>query len=539
MKSNNYSAYKLPNLFYDDHSTNQMIANYNRNLRAITERNTRRISLMDYIKEAWPIIEPGKEFISNWSIEAIAEHLEAVSKGQIHRLLISVPPRHMKSLICSVFWPTWEWTWKPTSQWITTSYGLGLSIGFATKSRRLINSAWYQKHWGHVFQLNKDQNSKSRYINNLEGQRFATAMLASVLGENADRIVIDDPHNAQEIDSDLVREATLEAYNLGFSTRLNDAKKGAIVQVAQRLREDDLSAHLLSLGFEHLVLPSEYDPDTKCTTKISRKKKIDPRTSKGQLLWPTRFDQDTLKQYKRVLGAYGYAAQHDQRPTPAGGALFKEKDIRANPFISPDLLNTVKFKRKHRHWDLAATVNATSDYTASVLLGVTYDDKYIILDVTREKLTPGDFEKFLLNVALSDGYDVSISIEEEKGASGKHTTDHYRRNILKGFDCRPQPLWSDKVSRARAFVGQVESHNVYLVAADWNHEFIAELTRFPKSAHKDQVDAASGAFREVMASQYSNLWDNLKPSTNNQIPNQDKQSKQVVINNTKYTPVKI
>lgn len=501
--------------FFDEQFNDRLVDNYNKNFYRLFGSQTPKLSLSNYIKKAWPIIEPGKEFVTNWSIDAIAEHLEAVSNGEITRLLINVPPRHMKSLLCSVFWPTWEWTWKPTTQWITVSYGLGLSTGFSLKSRYLIESKWYQENWSSVFQLMDDQNAKSRYINNLQGQRFATAMLASVIGENADRIVIDDPHSAQSVDSDVVREATINAYNLAISTRLNNAKSGAIVQVAQMLHEEDLSNHLIDLGFERLVLPSEYNPKLISTTKLAKRKKVDPRTSEGELLWPARFDSEVLASSKVSLGAYGYAAQHDQKPAPAGGALFKEKDLRANPFLDPTKVNLIKFKRRHRHWDLAATVNTTSDYTASVLLGLTYDNKYIVIDVTREKLTPGQAEQVILNTALTDGYDCSITIEEEKGSSGKHTTDYYRRNILKGFDCRPQALWADKVTRARAFVGQVEAHNLYLVQAEWNNEYIAELVKFPKSTHKDQVDATSGAFRELMQNSYDSNWSNLKQSNQN------------------------
>lgn len=514
-KSKTPNHKNFDNYFFNEQHTDKSLDRYNQNYYRLFGSETRKISLREYIKEGWSIIEPGKEFITNWSIDAISEHLEAVSNGEITRLLISVPPRHMKSLTCSVFWPTWEWTWKPTTQWITVSYGLGLSMGFSLKSRYLIKSKWYQEHWGKVYQLTDDQDTKSRYINNLQGQRFATAMLASVIGENADRIVIDDPHSPQSIDSDKVREATINAYNLAISTRLNNAKTGAIVEVAQRLKENDLSNHLLELGFEHLVLPSEYNPKLISTTKIAQRKKVDPRKKEGELLWPSRFDAQTLKSAKISLGAYGYAAQHDQKPAPAGGALFKEKDLRANPFLDPTKVNLIKFKRRHRHWDLAATVNATSDYTASVLIGVTYDNKFIILDVTREKLTPGEAEKVILNTAYADGYDCSITIEEEKGSSGKHTTDYYRRNILIGFDCRPQALWADKVTRARAFVGQVESHNVYLVQAEWNQAYISELVSFPKSSHKDQVDATSGAFRELLNNSYDSNWSNLKQSKQN------------------------
>lgn len=448
------------------------------------------ISLIDYIKQAWKVIEPGKQLVSNWSIEAISDHLEAVSKGEITRLIINVPPRHTKSLICSVFWPSWEWHFNPSSQWLTISYGLKLAIKFANKSRRLINSKWYKGNWGKVFKLAGDQNVKSFYENNFEGARLATAMLAAVTGENADRIVIDDPHNVQEAESETVRDAVIEAFDQAISTRLNDSKKGAIVLIAQRVHEKDLSGHLLAEGgWEHLCLPTEFDSTERCKTSIGF---VDPRVEDGQLLWPERFDKQVIEKAKKTLGIYGYSAQHQQKPVPRKGGLFKEEDFRLIERSGLPML-----KRRHRHWDLAATDSDTAAYTAGLLMGVDLNGRYYILDVVRDQLSPGDVETLIKHTAVSDGYDVSITLEQEKGSAGKHVTDYYRRNLLKGFDCKPQPLWGDKITRANAVAAQVEYHNVYLVESDWNQSFLAEACKFPKSTYKDQVDALSGAFREL------------------------------------------
>lgn len=483
--------------------------------------NARKISLINFIKEAWPIINKGKEFIDHKVIHVIAEHLEAVSTGLIKRLCVSIPPRHSKSNLCSVFWPAWEWTFKPFTQWLTISYAMKLSIRDTLASRRLIESKWYQKQWGKIFQLTDDQNTKGRYDNNLNGNRIALSMLGSATGENADRIVIDDPHNVQEAESQTIIESTVEAFDKAISNRINNQKTGGIVIVAQRVGENDVIGHALASNeYEHLIIPSEYKSTTKSKTSLNF---VDWRKKEGELLWPERFDYDFLAKEKRRLGAYSYAAQHDQMPVPAGGALFKEKDFQ---YITLDNSQKISYRRKHRHWDLAATVTSTADYTAGVLLGETYDDRYIILDVVREKVTPGEAEKLILNTAINDGYDVSVTIEEEKGADGKHTTSHYKRNILKGFDCREQALWADKVSRARGFVGYVEGKKVYLVVADWNHTYIAEITRFPKTTHKDQVDATSGAFHEFLKINPSNTlaWQNVQTSNNNL---------------TNYTPVNI
>src|SRR5690349_2789527 len=116
-------------------------------------------SLAEYTQQAWHIVEPGTEYSHNWHIEAICEHLEAVSRGDIHDLIINIPPRCMKSLLTCVMWPTWTWIAYPESRWMFLSYAEQLSIRDSLKCRRIIQSSWYQERWGHVFQLTGDQNA--------------------------------------------------------------------------------------------------------------------------------------------------------------------------------------------------------------------------------------------------------------------------------------------------------------------------------------------------------------------------------------------
>lgn len=68
------------------------------------------IRLGEYVRQAWHVVEPSNPYISGWHLDVISEHLESVTAGKIHRLLINIPPRTMKSLAVAVFWPTWEWT---------------------------------------------------------------------------------------------------------------------------------------------------------------------------------------------------------------------------------------------------------------------------------------------------------------------------------------------------------------------------------------------------------------------------------------------
>jgi hypothetical protein len=185
------------------------------------ERATR--SFREFVLQAWPVIEPSTPFVPGWHIDAIIEHLEAISYGHIRNLLINVPPRHMKSLLVSVLWPAWEWIRWPERRFLYSSYAAQLSIRDSVKCRRLIESPWYQERWGDRFALTGDQNTKGRFENSRSGYRLSTSVGGAATGEGGDRIVCDDPHNVQEAESDSVRKGTLDWWDIVMSTRVNAA----------------------------------------------------------------------------------------------------------------------------------------------------------------------------------------------------------------------------------------------------------------------------------------------------------------------------
>ena len=146
-------------------------------------------SLRKYVDQAWPLVEPGRPFVPGYHIDAICEHLEAVSSGQIRRLIINIPPRSGKSLLVSVFWPTWDWARHPEIRWLYSAYALSLAVRDSLKCRRIIGSPWYQSRWGEVYQLTGDQNVKSVYENNKTGYRLCASVEAGVTGQGGDRLV--------------------------------------------------------------------------------------------------------------------------------------------------------------------------------------------------------------------------------------------------------------------------------------------------------------------------------------------------------------
>lgn len=452
------------------------------------EREILSRSLPHFIRAAWHVLEPTTAFVPGFHIDAICEHLEAVTAGKIRNLLINIPPRHAKSLIVSVFWPVHEWITKPETRWLYASYAQSLSTRDSLKCRRLIDSPWFQERWRDKFSLTGDQNQKMRFDNDHTGYRIATSVEGFATGEGGSRVVVDDPHSVQDKESDAIRESTLIWWDETMSTRLNDQKTDAKVIVMQRVHQNDLSGHVLEQGgYVHLNLPAEYEPSRKCVTQIGWE---DPRTEDGELLWPARVGKPELDELKRRLGPTAYAGQFQQRPAPAGGSLFKTECL---TIIDPE--NLPKIIRAVRGWDMAATEGG-GDYTVGVKIGVDEDQNFYVLDVRRIRESSAKVQKAVTSTAASDGTEVTIRLEQEPGSSGKALIEHYVK-ALAGYAVKSAPATGDKVIRATPFSTAVERKVVRLVKANWNDAYIDEMTFFPDSTNDDQIDASANAFNEL------------------------------------------
>ncbi len=446
-------------------------------------------SLQGFIRGAWDVLEPGRRLSWNWSIDAVCEHLVAVKQRQITRLVINIPPRHMKSLVASVCFPAWMWIDQPEHRFLCLSHEFNLALELSVKCRRLLQSEWYQENWSKSFSLTGDQNVKSKFDNTRQGTRQAVSIDGGVTGKGADTIIIDDPHDVKDANSTAELQSAIDAYG-AIPSRLNDSQTGAIVLIMQRVHERDLCAEVLKEGgWEHLCIRSEYEPETR-KTSIGWS---DPRTQAGELLWPERFPSEFIEREKR-RDPYGYAAQYQQRPSPKGGGLFKRSYFETVESRPANLI-------KVRFWDLACTSpkpGSDPDYTVGLLLG---KDKrtgiYYILDVVRKRGEPAEIEAVIKNTASQDGYGVAIRIEQEKGSGGKYTIDHYARSVLSGYNVKGIAPWADKVSRAEPVSAQAAVGNIKILRGDWNEELLKELESFPFSSHKDQTDALSGGFNAL------------------------------------------
>jgi len=455
------------------------------------EREYCRRSLANFAKRAWRILEPSTPLRWGWALDAICLHLEAVTRGDINRLLMNVPPGCMKSLLVGVIWPAWEWGPRalPHMRFIGTAHMQDLAVRDAMKCRRLIQSEWFQSLW--PITLTSDQNSKTKFENDKTGFREAMAF-SSMTGSRGDRIDLDDPLSADGANSDADRRRAEITFTETLPTRVNN-DKSAIVVIMQRLHEGDTSGIILAreLGYTHLRLPMRFEPDRRCVTTFF----TDPRTKDGELLFPERFPEDQVALLERTMGSYAAAGQLQQRPAPRGGGMFKREWF---PII--DALPVGG--RYVRAWDLAATASDTAAYTAGVKMGRLPDGRFVIADACRVQGSPRDAERLIVATASQDGKAVKGSLPQDPGQAGKAQVQ-YLIGQLAGYTYRASPESGDKVTRADPMASQAEAGNIVLLRGAWNDAFLDELCSFPTGKFKDQVDAASRAFSELTKPQAS------------------------------------
>lgn len=330
-------------------------------------------SFHTFVRSAWDVVEQAVPFVDNWHIGLLSEYLEALYSLQLQNLIINIPPGHAKSLMCSVFFPSWVWIKTPSARFFCGSHAVDLSVRDAVRSRRLIQSDWYQQRFGDVYEMTSDQNVKSRYENNKTGHRVSVGVDAGWTGHRGNYIEWDDPLDKNKKDSDVDRKKSNEAVKSSMGTRGDNPKDMRRLLIMQRLHEDDPTGHLLNEMkenenfpiFEHLVLPARYEPK-RFFSSIGLE---DPRKIEGELIFPQLFDEKVLRETEALLGTNDAAGQLQQRPAPLGGSIFLSEwwADGKNRYDPADRSIYNKAIARWLFWDTALKDKEQNDTTALVV----------------------------------------------------------------------------------------------------------------------------------------------------------------------------
>lgn len=447
-----------------------------------------RRSLLHFIKRAWKIVEPATEFVGGWHIEAICKHLEAVTRREIKNLIINMPPRHMKTLIVSIFWPCWEWLSSPSRTWLFASHSMKLSLKDSQNCRLLIESDWYRSlvDW----KLSDDQNLKEHFKNDRQGARVCVSVGGKVTGQGAVRLIIDDPIDGKDALSSTKRENVIEWYKSAFSSRASDPQRTARVIVMQRVHEADLTGWIVENQgsmWEILKLPAIYEPENASPpTSLGW---VDPRKKAGDLLWPARMGPDQIKAQQISMGAIAFAGQYQQRPVPSDGAIFRKSMFR---FYDERALPRARMHIIHS-WDMSFKGGENNDYVVGQVWG-RHGSSFYLIDQIRDKMDFAATAKAV--VRLVKQYPPAAIYVEDK-ANGPAVMSALKKHIAGIVAVNPD---GGKEARAHAVTPLFEAGDVFLPDPDrapWVHDLTDELLRFPKARHDDQVDALTQALNRL------------------------------------------
>jgi predicted phage terminase large subunit-like protein len=423
----------------------------------------------------------GQAYSPAWHVEVMAARLAAVRDGGAKRLIVNVPPRHLKSLAASIALPAWLLGHDPTLAIVNVAYGQDLSDKFARDCRAIMTSQSYQTLFS--TRLSSERPPFQELATTAGGFRLATSVGGALTGRGADVVIIDDPLKPSDAMSESRRSAANEWFDSTLYSRLNDKQKGAIVIVMQRLHEDDLVGHVMKReGWDVLSFPAIAETDEVHVAETMKGPQTFRRKA-GEALDPAREPLTTLARIRGMIGEYNFAGQYQQAPAPAGGGMVKAAWFRR---YARD--ERPAFDRIVQSWDTANKPSELSDYSVCTTWGLKGQDFYL-LNVFRKKL---GFPELKRAVGEQNELFSPQAILIEDKASG---TQLIQELIASGLShvtgVKPD---GDKIMRLHAQSAVIENGFVWLPdEGHWLADYLAELTAFPACRHDDQVDSTAQA----------------------------------------------
>lgn len=419
-------------------------------------------------------------FSPNWAVRAMCAQIEHVILGGRRRLLITVPPRHLKSFITAVALPAWQLGRDPCHNTLVASYSGLLAEDHTRLFRRLIATKWYQDLFPHM-QIDPRANRADLTKTVQGGGRKAVGRSGSVTGFGADLIIADDFMSEEESRSETERANALETWTNTFLSRLNDQRTGSVIIIQQRLHDNDLAGFAISQGnYCHLNLPAVSEDRGAFDLGFGD---VHMREV-GDLLDAVRFPQTVLNQLRLDMGPMAFSAQYQQNPTPPNGNIFRWEWF--EPYEGE--MDRSDYSLVMQSWDTAITANAHSDYSVCLTFGLR-DNKWDLIDVFRARLEYPALKAAVIREQKR--YKADRVLIEKASTSFSLAQELRERKDQRGLWVSRKPK-ADKQERAIAQTARLEAGLVRIpVEAPWRAEFKRELLGFPRAKHDDQVDALS------------------------------------------------
>lgn len=451
-----------------------------------------RDDFKSFVRKVFLEVSPNAQYLDNWHIDVICNELEEILNDKNLRLIVNIPPRYMKSIICSIAYPAYILGKNPKATVLTVSYNDELSHKLALDCKKVLESDWYKEAFPGT-RLSKNKKAISDFETTRGGGRFSTSINGTLTGRGADYLIIDDPIKPDDANSDLIRKKTNEWYGSTLYSRLNNKNTGKIIVIMQRLHDEDFTGYLLATdnAFRHMKIPAIAEVDEEWQLKKGIKFR-----KKGEALHPERESIEKLLEARAQMGEYNFAGQYQQNPAPQEGGIIKKKWFK---YYDPAELfkainrNEIQIKSIFQTWDTASKIEQHNDYSVCLtvirdLHGVNY-----ILDCYREKLEfPALVKKVVqLHQFAKEKYKRKIDLLIEDKNSGTQLLQTLKHDhFITATAVKPE---HDKQTRLMSVTHFIENGSCLFPNDNphWLYGFEQELLRFPKGKYDDQCDALS------------------------------------------------
>lgn len=440
--------------------------------------------LHPFLGRSFCSMNPGKALSSAYYVRGLCHALERVARGEVRRLIIEMPPRHLKSTAASIAFPAWILGRYPTKRIVCVSYNNDLAQSFSHKCRSLMNEPFYKACFP-AMQFDPKKNAVAEFHTTKKGFRLATSMQGTMTGKGGDIVILDDPMKAQDTHSEAARDAVFETYQNTIATRLDDPKTGAIVVVCQRLHEDDLLGRLKQTGnWEGLSLPALALEEQ--TFQLGDG--MEYTRSLNEALDPDRIGPEELAKIRAEIGTLSFEAEYQQRPVLPGGNLIKLEWF--NTYDTP--LPHAQYEAIIQSWDTAAIPGESNDYTVCTIWGI-IGNHVDLLDLHRQQHLYPEIVDAALDLRKKWKPNLIVIEKASTGLALKPAL--VRKDVS-------EATWisadQNKVERMIAQSAKIEAGQVRLPkSAHWLEAFKAEVAAFPKGKCDDQIDSMSQALRAL------------------------------------------
>ena len=451
-----------------------------------------RKNFESFLQRCLMTLNPGFPYLPNWHISAIAHQLDRIRRGEITRLIINMPPRHLKSLTVSVAFPAFLLGLEPWHRIFAISYGSELSSKHANDFRSIVESSWYRRAF-RAMQISRSL--EDEVTTTARGFRKATSVYGTLTGLGGDIFIIDDPQKPVDAQSDTQRNRLIQWVANTLMSRLDSKEKGIIIVVMQRVHLNDLSGYLMETeGWTVLSLPAIAEQDETITIGDDG---FHVRRA-GEALHPEIESLESLKDLQHKIGSDVFAAQYQQSPVPPGGGMIRREWLR----YYDKLPEFPYYARTIQSWDTAAKDGAQNAWSVCTTWKV-FENRYYLVDLTR-----GRYEYPSLKaaaIALAQKYRPQHVLIED--ASTGIALAQELKSIRFDGSMRLVPVERDKIGRLYINQAKFERGDVFFpMGAHFLPALETELLTFPQGKTDDQVDSISQALSHELGFDTSYNW---------------------------------